>query len=156
MKIKEVTFVTNTKNISTTFANNKVKMKTRILLLLFFSIMLTGCFCKKEQKQEKALLLSPTEFNLKKENHLLIDVRTPAEFEESHLKNAIHIDYFDTSFYDKVKNFGKNKPIFIYCRSGRKSGEISKKLIKKGFTKVYDLEGGIISWKEQQNEVIKP
>lgn len=127
-------------------------MRIKRLLVLLFSITLIGCISKKEQKQ----LLSPTEFNQKKENHLLIDVRTPMEFEESHLKNAINIDYFDKQFYEKVKNFDKNKPIFIYCRTGRKSGEISEKLIKKGFTKVYDLDGGIISWKEEKNEVIKP
>lgn len=127
-------------------------MRIKRLLVLLFSITLIGCISKKEQKQ----LLSPTEFNQKKESHLLIDVRTPMEFEESHLKNAINIDYFDKQFYEKVKNFDKNKPIFIYCRTGRKSGEISEKLIKKGFTKVYDLDGGIISWKEEKNEVIKP
>ena len=54
-----------------------------------------------------------------------------------------------------MSKLDKSKELYIYCRSGNRSGKAAKKLGKMGFAKVYDLEGGIINWNKKSLEVIK-
>jgi len=105
--------------------------------------------------KEVIAVISPEEFNKNMGDIQLVDVRTPKEFSEGHLKNAVNIDFFDTSFMADMGKLDKNKELYIYCRSGNRSGKASKKLKAAGFTKVYDLEGGIIKWNKNNFEVIK-
>ena len=99
--------------------------------------------------------VSAAEFKEKSENQTIIDIRTPQEYGQGYIEGAININYFDRSFLDQVSEFDKNKPIFIYCRSGNRTSSASKKLLKLGFTEVYDLQGGIISWARDKNEIVK-
>jgi rhodanese-related sulfurtransferase len=48
----------------------------------------------------------------------------------------------------------KNIPVFVYCRSGGRSGKAAKKMKEKGFKSVYNLEGGIIAW-QREHSVVK-
>jgi len=94
-----------------------------------------------------ATLLSSMEFMSKIENAKvqLVDVRTEMEFRAGHIKGAKNIDFYSGKFVEEFEKFDKSKPIFIYCRSGARSGQASRKLIKMGFIEVYDLKGGILS-----------
>lgn len=77
----------------------------------------------------------------------LIDVRTPLEFKGGHLKNARNIDFFQWgTFVQKINKYDKNKPIYLYCRSGNRSLRAAKRLLKLGFTEIYDLKGGYLNW----------
>ncbi len=75
-----------------------------------------------------------------------IDVRTPAEFKQGHLKNAVNINIFDPEFLTKTKKYHNDLPVFFYCRSGGRSKKAAKKLTKNGFHKVIDLKGGYKGW----------
>jgi len=80
----------------------------------------------------------------------LIDVRTADEYKEGHIDDAINIDYFESdTFAEKFEQFNKDEPLYIYCRSGGRSGKSSKILIELGFSKVYDLKGGYLAWSKQ-------
>ncbi|MDT0650381.1 rhodanese-like domain-containing protein [Autumnicola edwardsiae] len=79
---------------------------------------------------------------------VLIDVRTPKEFIEDHIQNARNINFYDSRFMTNVKNLDKDQPVFIYCRSGARSSRAARKMIKQGFTKIYDLKGGFLAWQE--------
>ena len=46
----------------------------------------------------------------------------------------------------------KEKPVYLYCRSGKRSASAAEKLKEAGFTEVYNLKGGILAWKEKQYE----
>jgi rhodanese-related sulfurtransferase len=139
-----------------------------ILLIAIFSFVLTSCAqnsSKKEgesadtkvvQKQAIVELISATDLNVKMgDNIQLIDVRTPKEFAEGYLKGAKLINFFDKDFLDQMSKLDKNKELYIYCRSGNRSGQATKKLKTMGFTKIYDLKGGIKSWKRDNLEIIK-
>lgn len=77
----------------------------------------------------------------------LVDVRTPKEFEEGHLEGAVNIDYLDDeAFNTGIKSLDKNKPVLLYCRSGRRSAEAGRILLEQGFKEVYDLQGGYLEW----------
>ncbi len=95
--------------------------------------------------------LSPKEFYREIQNKkdiLLIDVRTPMEYEkDGHIKGSklIPIQIFG-KFLPNLESY-KQKEIFVYCRSGSRSAVVSRFLDKMGFKKVYNLQGGIISWK---------
>jgi thioredoxin 1 len=84
---------------------------------------------------------------------ILLDVRTPAEFSERHLENALNIDYNGNDFEKEVAKLDKSKPVFLYCLSGGRSGNATKLLAKNGFN-VYNLEGGILAWANSGKKVV--
>ena len=93
---------------------------------------------------------------LKKDNKvLLLDTREPAEFEVSHLNNAVYVGHskFDSKSFT-VQFPDKNAPIVVYCSLGVRSENIGEKLIKLGYSNVKNLYGGIFEWKNQGYEVI--
>ncbi len=83
----------------------------------------------------------------------LVDVRSQEEYKVSHLKGAQNICIDNDDFDKKVKSLDKNKPIYVYCKKGSQSAKAAEKLKKLGFTKVYDLDGGIRSWEEKKLEL---
>lgn len=83
---------------------------------------------------------------------VLIDVRSAGEFSTGHLPKAQNHDIMSGAFQRKVTMLDKNKTYFLYCRSGNRSGMASKILAKNGFTKVFNMSGGIGSW---QGKVVK-
>ena len=77
---------------------------------------------------------------------IIIDVRTAAEFNSGHIKDATNIDFYADDFESKLKIVRKDVPIYVYCRSGGRSSSAAKKMEKLGFSEVYNMLGGIGSW----------
>lgn len=76
----------------------------------------------------------------------LVDVRTPPEYAQGHLPKATNMDFRDPVFVQKIETLDKNKPVFVYCLSGGRSGQAAKLLAEKGFKEVYDMQGGYLKW----------
>ncbi len=77
----------------------------------------------------------------------LVDVRSPEEYNSGHIKNAMNIDFFDSvNFERSFSKINKEKPVYLYCRSGSRSRRASHKLARMGFAKIYDLKGGYMRW----------
>ncbi len=97
------------------------------------------------------------EFNLliKKEETIIIDVRTPQEFHSGHIKDATNIDFYEGGFIDKLQMVRKDLPILVYCRSGGRSSSAARKMEELGFTRVYNLVGGIGAWNTANYTTIK-
>ena len=76
---------------------------------------------------------------------VILDVREPEEVQEGYIENAVFIPNGDieTMAHNIIPN--KEKKILVYCRSGRRSKEACEKLVKLGYTNVYDF-GGIMDW----------
>jgi thioredoxin len=94
--------------------------------------------------------LSPTEFSkqLKEtENPTILDVRTPGEFSEGHIQNALNIDWNGSSFDAQVSKLDKNSTVFVYCLSGGRSGSAASQLRSNGFKNVLELDGGMMAWR---------
>ncbi|WP_027136605.1 rhodanese-like domain-containing protein [Gaetbulibacter saemankumensis] len=100
-------------------------------------------------KNNNIEVLSPSDFksHINKKSIQLIDVRTPGEYQSGHIKGAKNIDIFSPSFTSQIENLNKEKPVYVYCRSGARSSRASKKLNKLGFTAIYDLSGGYLNWR---------
>lgn len=77
----------------------------------------------------------------------LVDVRTSKEYRGGHIKNAFNIDFFNvTNFKKSFEKLDKDKPVYLYCRSGARSQKAARRLVDMGFSKIYDLKGGYIRW----------
>ena len=77
----------------------------------------------------------------------LVDVRTPEEFLAGHIDKAKNINFNDPNFKQTIAtSLNKNKPVAIYCRSGRRNASALIILKEMGFKDIYDLEGGFLNW----------
>jgi rhodanese-related sulfurtransferase len=77
----------------------------------------------------------------------LVDVRSSVEYHSGHIKDAVNIDFFDPNNFEKsFDKMNREKPVYLYCRSGSRSRQAAHKLIRMGFVKIYDLKGGYMRW----------
>jgi rhodanese-related sulfurtransferase len=76
----------------------------------------------------------------------LVDVRTPEEYREGHIKNSLNINVQGSSFEAEVAKLDKKRPVMVYCRSGGRSASAQRMLIDMGFAEVINLDGGIRGW----------
>lgn len=81
----------------------------------------------------------------KESKGVLVDVRTPGEFQSGSIKGARNIDFMSAGFMEKFTQLEKDKEYFLFCRSGARSGQACSMLSKEGY-KVYNLAGGVGAW----------
>lgn len=79
------------------------------------------------------------------QNVQLIDVRTPAEYEEIHVRGArlIPLNVFDAQ--KVVDELGNNGPIYVLCRSGNRAKTACERLLASGATNIILVEGGTLA-----------
>ena len=73
---------------------------------------------------------------------IILDVRTPAEVAEGTLPNATVMNFYDDNFQEQLKGLDNTKTVFVYCKSGGRSGQAMSMMKEMGFQEVYDLIGG--------------
>lgn len=116
----------------------------------FFSIFLLSLLFVSCSAQQNKFALGPDEFNttmLSVNDKIIIDVRTPEEFYGGYIKGAENIDYNDVHFAKHTSQLDKSKTYFVYCLSGGRSAQAAGMMRKNGFSKVYELKGGMMAWR---------
>lgn len=83
---------------------------------------------------------------IKNEEVIIIDVRSKEEFDNGHIPNAINIPLETITDTTVIENVAKDKPIALYCRTGRRATEAGNRLVKAGYKNVMNF-GGISTWK---------
>jgi rhodanese-related sulfurtransferase len=78
---------------------------------------------------------------VKRKKAYLVDVRTPEEFNAGHLKYAKNIDFKSAEFKNEISKLKKKKTVYLYCRSGNRSGKALDTLKALGFNKPYNIGG---------------
>jgi rhodanese-related sulfurtransferase len=124
----------------------------------FFFAVSTFLFSNCEGQAVKPQVLHADKFEIKLNSEtekIVLDVRTPGEYAAGHLKSAILIDYYRNDFEQQLEKLDKDKPVFVYCAVGGRSGSASAMLTRLGFKQVYDLQGGINAWLAAGKPVIK-
>ena len=81
-------------------------------------------------------------------NAVLLDIRTPSEYNQGHIPNALLMNIYDPSFADDIQQLDKSKSYYLYCRSGNRSYHAGTLMMQFGFKKVYNLSSGILDWDE--------
>jgi rhodanese-related sulfurtransferase len=76
----------------------------------------------------------------------IVDARTANEYASGHIVGAINIDVNGTEFDAEVAKLDKNRPVAVYCRSGRRSKIAAERISALGFRQITELDGGILSW----------
>ena len=129
-------------------------MKIKIMSLLFLFLGLTSCL-KNHTDGIQVLDVAKYEKKITEPNIQLIDVRTPEEFNEGHIANAVNINFLADDFEANVANLDKEKPVMVYCKSGGRSAKASARLKELGFKNITDLEGGISNWNSADKPTVK-
>ena len=120
-----------------------------LLHLILFGFIFPSC---NAQQEETITALSAGEASRLIEKHqgdpnfVILDIRTPGEYQSGHLKNAVMIDYYSKSFVDNIGRLDRGKSYLVYCRSGNRSARSMDLFKKLQFKKVYHLSSGINSW----------
>lgn len=114
-------------------------MKSTVLLILS-SIFLLGCGIRQLEKKGFYKEVPPTDFlnYINDSSIYLIDVRTNSEYEKTHIKNAVNINFLGGNFLPelKAKNWDPNTTTLIYCETQHRSLFVAKKLFKTGFKNI--------------------
>lgn len=123
----------------------KTRMKLKFVILL--TIFIGFASCKKGNEAFTTISVVELKNTLQSNKNIqLVDVRTARECASGTIKNAKEIDVTLANFEQVVaKSLDKNKPVYLYCRSGGRSRIASKILAEKGY-KVYNIDGGYMSW----------
>lgn len=123
-----------------------------IIYVLFSILTMSACQNSSNQNQTtssifETILKADFEKKMKeKTDYILVDVRTPSEYEAGTIGNARNINWEDANFANEISKLDKSKPIFIFCQKGGRSGEALNKMKELGFKEVYDLEAGYGGW----------
>ena len=95
-----------------------------------------------------------TEQLLEDSNAAILDVRTPDEWSEGIIPNAIQIDiYQGQGFIYKLEELDKSKNYYVYCKAGGRSAQACSIMNQLGFENTYNLIGGMMQW---NGEVVAP
>lgn len=84
------------------------------------------------------------------ENSLIIDVRTQDEFNDGHIENSLNFNIYDAvKFIEEISKLDKKASVHVYCKSGVRSLQACEIIKGMGFSKVFNLIGGITEWKNK-------
>ncbi|MEP7129034.1 MAG: rhodanese-like domain-containing protein [Chitinophagales bacterium] len=83
---------------------------------------------------------------MKKENAVILDVRTPEEYAAGHIPQSVLINFNAPDFAAKIAALDKDKTYLVYCAVGGRSSKASAMMSEKGFKEVYNLQGGFSKW----------
>jgi len=143
----------------------RVNSKVSILLGLVLVGGVVGCggessspvpdVAEAEQVVAQVQLLDPQSAQsfIEDNNPVVIDVRTQEEFDAGYIAGATLIDISSPGFTDAISALDRSATYFVYCRSGNRSATATSAMIDLGFTKVYELDGGIVAWSAAGNDI---
>ena len=86
---------------------------------------------------------------------VILDIRTPGEYQSGHLPNSILIDFYSKEFVNNISRLDKTKKYLLYCRSGNRTGKSLDLFRQLKFKLVYHMSNSIIGWKSEGLPVVK-
>ncbi len=104
-----------------------------------------------EPKETQALIQK----NKDSTDFVILDVRTPEEFESGHIEGALNINYHSEDFVASLDKLDKNKLYLVYCRTGRRSSDTVSVMVRLGFTSILRFAGDIVRWRSEGLPLVK-
>lgn len=118
------------------------------VFLFAFSFMA----CQPASNSENIDTVQVTEFSqmLAQPDVQLIDARTAKEYGQGHIEGAKNLDVLQPAEFEKeIQYLDKDKPVMVYCKSGKRSMKAAEILEENGFTEIINLDGGYKAWEDQ-------
>lgn len=132
--------------------NTNIMRALTLLTPFFFLLLGTSCT---GQPSAKDLDANAFEQALSSGKAQLVDVRTPGEYASGHIQGATLMDWSSGQFQKGMNTLDKNKPVLLYCASGRRSDAALNALQQAGFKDVKHLQGGIQTWGRAGKPVVR-
>lgn len=129
----------------------------KVFISLGLCALLIACDGNKNDKTTSSKTVNTETFS-KETNESdvqIIDVRTPEEFAQGHIENAVNINIMDNNFETEISKLDKSKKTLVYCKSGGRSSDAAQKLSSMGFENISNLEGGLLAWQNAGLKVIQ-
>ncbi len=123
-------------------------------LFLLFGVLVVVSVQGADDSQNSATPIevnAANDFVSEDDSVVILDVRTPVEFEMSHIATSVNVDVQDESFDEMIAQLDRNKTYIVHCTKnpiGGRSGQALESMQKLGFTHLYSLEGGYLAWKD--------
>ena len=118
----------------------------RFVPFLFSFLLLAGCAAPVESDASYQLSMDEAIAIMESESdYIILDVRTPEEFADKHIPDAINIPNETIGTEEIPELPDKEQLILVYCRSGNRSKQASDKLANLGYTNIVEF-GGINDW----------
>ncbi|GIL23940.1 MAG: rhodanese [Bacteroidota bacterium] len=122
---------------------------------LAFTLLLASVACTQAQ-QDSILPVADFEKQVAAaKEKVVLDVRTPDEYNRGHLPDAKLMNVNDRDFKQQLSTLQKDKPVYVYCAAGVRSNKAANIMRQEGFTQVFELKGGIQSWQAAGKPVTK-
>lgn len=120
----------------------------------FSLLLLFSAGCNSQQDSSRKMNAGDFEKAISRPDVQVLDVRTAAEYQGGHIKNALLANWNDRAeFNERIRYVDKNKPVYVYCLAGGRSAEAADWMRQNGFSKVYELTGGMNAWRQDNKPV---
>ncbi len=133
-----------------------------LLISVFIFINTQGIFAQGSVNSNLQALPKPIDISAMEFKNMInggdvvvLDVRTAREFNAGHIKNAINIDWYQSSFENNANKLDKNITYLIYCRSGNRTSKTKYMLIGMGFKNIYNMHYGVNDWVKNKFELVQ-
>ena len=129
-----------------------------ILTVTFLAFILLSPSAQSDQQftvvspKEASALIEKNEGN---SDFVILDIRTPGEYQSGHIENSIMIDFYSKTFAEEVNRLDKGKTYLIHCRSGNRSTRSMELFKKLQFQKIFHLSSGINGWNSEGLPLVK-
>ena len=141
----------------------KILILCPIVIFVIAFFVLSGCNNKSivERSNPVNKNLTPEQSsdlirdNSNNKSFVILDVRTPKEYDSGHLAGSVNIDFHSDSFVEDIQKMNKEKTYLVYCRTGNRSGKTLDLMTSLGFKLAYNMIGGITEWSEKGFPVVK-
>jgi rhodanese-related sulfurtransferase len=122
-------------------------MLKKILLFMMMLTLTSGMMYAQEGKDRQIIKEKKFSRLMKKENTVVVDVRTTEEFSSGHIPGALHMNVQQENFTELIQTLDPSKKYLLYCKSGKRSAKATTILKENGFNNVHHLKGGMQQYK---------
>lgn len=127
---------------------------SKLMFALLITSFLSFFGCSNSPKENN---VSVTELHelLEGNEVTVLDVRTPKEIAQGKITTtALEADFFEDNFIEEATSkISKDETVYVYCKGGNRSAKAVVKLRELGYSKAYNVEGGIKAWKAENYEI---
>jgi rhodanese-related sulfurtransferase len=109
----------------------------------------------RERTQAFAGLSAPQAVRLMNQGAIVLDLRTKAAYDAGHIGDARNVPAADLQAQAESLKKWRDKSVITYCDSGVSGASSARVLTKLGFTKVFNLQGGINAWVKDNLPLVK-